>query len=102
MSRPRTEADFCGAASDLLYGSAIGISGASHPTHRSRRESEMSDTDNKQVTQRGNWGFSLLAVQLILQGFFMVFRSTFGWVEEAQIGLGILAIIAGILIFVGK
>jgi hypothetical protein len=58
--------------------------------------------DNGSVTKRGNGGFSLLSIQLILQGSFLIFKNVLPYTDEIQIGLGVLAIIAGILILIGK
>lgn len=64
----------------------------------------MSDknSNSSSNTQRGNWGFSLLAVQLILQGAFMALGPATDELEIVKIGLGIMAGIAGLLILVGK
>lgn len=54
---------------------------------------------------QGSWGFGVLGVQLISQGAFLIIQQGAkgaDWLPYAQSGLGVLALIAGILILIGK
>ncbi len=60
----------------------------------------MTTSENSQ----GRWGMGTLAIQLIGQGAFLILKGQMSdeYVTWVQLGLGTLAILAGLLIAIGK